>query len=145
MLTDLPLDLMIKYKLSIILFIAICLCRCRPSSSEDVETSKKVGVYLRAAGVIPADSDANKTYIGKIAYVAPGIYNSPHFIFYEITSPEEINKLENAAKKALVEIPEVNKITLHFMEKQVVHKYGNGAMSRNNRKEKEIKKIVLKK
>jgi hypothetical protein len=129
-----------KFKI-LILLISLCLFGC-VSSSEDYETAKKVGVYLKATGVIPDTREADRTGVGKIYYVGPGVNNSPHFTFYEVTSPEEIVKLENAAKNALSEIPEANKITLHFMEKQVFHKSVNGGRSRG--KEKKVKKIVIK-
>lgn len=113
------------------------------STYEDSETAKKVGKYLNGTGVVPKDfRKADKTHSGKIVYIGPGVNNSPHFTFYEVTSPDDIKKLRLAAEEALKNIPETNKITLHFMEKQVFHESTNGGGYRG--KEKEIKKIVVK-
>ncbi|MBI5556672.1 MAG: hypothetical protein HY885_03470 [Deltaproteobacteria bacterium] len=124
--------------LLIITFLSGCI-----SSYEDSETAKKVGQCLNETGVVPKDTrEADRTHFGKIVYVGPGVNNSPHFTFYEVTSPEDIQKLKHAAEEALLSIPEANKITLHFMEKQVFHETGNGGGFRG--KEKEIEKIVVK-
>ena len=115
------------------------------SSAEDFEIAHKVAKYLDATGVVPRD-DARKTYTthsGKMVYVGPGINGSPHFTYYEITSPDDMRKLEIAAQEALVGVPEVKKITLHFMEKEVFHQSPSGARSRGH--EKEINRIVIKK
>ena len=124
-----------------ILLILACLCGC-VSSYEDSETAGKVGKYLNETGVVPKDtSEADRTHSGKIVYVGPGVNNSPHYTYYEVTSPEDIQKLKRAAEEALVNIPEANKITLHFMEKQVFHGSGGGGGYRG--KEKEIETIVV--
>jgi len=128
--------------ISILLFL-VCISGCA-SSAEDYETARKVGKYLRETGVIPYDTrEADRTHVGKIVYVGPGINNSPHFTFYEVTSPNDWQKLKKAAEVALENIPEANKITLHFKEKQVFHQSKGGGGMRG--REKEIKTIVVKK
>lgn len=112
------------------------------SSAEDSELAAKVGTYLDATGVIPKDTrEAYKTHSGKIVYVGPGVNGSPHFTYYEVTNPEEMLKLKSAAEAALKELPNVRKITLHFMEKEVIHQHANGSSSRG--RENEIETIVV--
>jgi hypothetical protein len=113
------------------------------SSAQDSERAARVGRYLDAAGVIPIEEarDADKTHSGKIVYVGPGINGSPHFTYYEVTSPEDMQKLKVAAEDALRHIPDVNRITLHFMEKQVIHQSQGGGLSRG--REKEINTVVV--
>ena len=112
------------------------------SSAEDSELAAKVGTYLAATGVIPQDTrEAYKSHSGKIVYVGPGINGSPHFTYYEVTSPEEMRKLKIAAETALRELPNVQKITLHFMEKEVVRQHADGSSSRGHKKE--IETIVV--
>lgn len=121
--------------------IALFLAGCMPSA-EDSEIARKVGKYLDAVGVIPEDtSTAYKTHVGKIVYVGPGTKGRPHFTYYEVTSPEDIKKLKAAAEIAIKEVPEVNKIYLHFMEKEVFHSSGNGGGYRG--REKEIERVVV--
>jgi len=124
-----------------ILLILACLCGC-VSSGVDYETAKKVGKYLNATGVVPKDTRvAYKTHVGKIVYVGPGVNRSPHFVYYEVTSPEDMQRLKRAAEEALVNIPEANKITLHFKEREVWHESGGGGGYRG--REKEIETIVV--
>ncbi|MHB8988087.1 MAG: hypothetical protein ACYC6S_04820 [Desulfobulbia bacterium] len=123
--------------LSILAFLFGCV-----SSSEDLETAKNVAKYLNTTGVIPENtSEAYKTHSGKIVYVGPGIHNSPHFTYYEVTSRDDMQKLKRAAEEALEKIPKANKITLHFVEKEVWHESGGGGGYRG--KEKEIETIVV--
>lgn len=126
------------------LYIPICaalLVGC-VSSAEDSELAAKVGTYLNATGVIPQDTgDAYKTHSGKIVYVGPGVNGSPHFTYYEVTNPDEMQKLKSAAETALKELPNVQKITLHFMEKEVVRQHSDGSSSRG--RENEIETIVV--
>jgi hypothetical protein len=99
---------------------------------------------LDAAGVIPQDArDDYNTHSGKIVYVGPGVNGSPHFTYYEVTNPDEMQKLKSAAEIALKELPNVQKITLHFMEKEVILQHANGSSSRG--RENEIKTIVVRK
>lgn len=123
--------------LSILAFLFGCV-----SSYEDSETAKKVGQYLNATGVVPKDTrETYRTHVGKIVYVGPGVNGSPHFVYYEVTSPEDMQKLKRAAEEALVNIPEANKITLHFKEREVWHESGGGGGHRG--KEREIETIVV--
>ena len=126
------------------LYISLCvalLFGC-VSSAEDSELAARVGRYLDAAGVIPQDTrDAYHTHSGKIVYVGPGVNGSPHFTYYEVTNPDEMQKLKSAAEIALKELPNVQKITLHFMEKEVIRQRADGSSSR--RRENEIETIVV--
>ena len=123
--------------LLVLVFLASCV-----SSHQDFETAKKVGEYLDATGIIPENTGAaDKTHSGKIVYVAPGVHRGPHFTYYEVTARGDILKLKRAAEEALEKVPEVNNITLHFMEKQVWHELANGGGYRG--KEKEIETIVV--
>jgi hypothetical protein len=119
------------------LFLSACV-----SSGEDYAVAAAVVKYLDATGVIPsANREADRTHSGKIVYFAPGINGSPHFTYYEVTDPADMQKLKTAAETALKEVPAARKVTLHFMEKQVLHLSANGAGYRGH--EKEIKKIVV--
>jgi hypothetical protein len=113
------------------------------SSAEDYATAKEIGKFLDATGVVPRDiREADRTHKGKIVYFAPGRNGEPHFTFYEVTDPGDMEKLRNAAEQALGEVPAARKISLHFMEKQVFHESGNGGGYRG--RENEIKTIVVK-
>ncbi|MDP1653429.1 MAG: hypothetical protein Q8L56_11985 [Rhodocyclaceae bacterium] len=112
------------------------------SSYEDSELASKVGRFLGATEVVPLDArEADKSGSGRIVYVGPGTNGSPHFTYYEVTTLEDMQKLKRAAEKALEQIPEAKKITLHFMEKQVVHRSPDGSSYRG--REKEIETIVV--
>ena len=112
------------------------------SSAEDSELAAEVGTYLNATGIIPQDTrDAYNRHSGKIVYVGPGVNGSPHFTYYEVTSPEEMRQLEIAAEAALKKLPNVRKITLHFMEKEVIRQHADGSSSRG--RENEIATIVV--
>jgi hypothetical protein len=126
---------------SLFVAIALFLSGCG-ENAVDNEISRKVGKYLDATGVVPDDtSTAYKSHVGKIVYVGPGTKGRPHFTYYEVTSPEDIQKLKAAAEMAIKEIPEANKIYLHFMEKEVFHSSGNGGGYRG--REKEIQTVVV--
>jgi hypothetical protein len=117
------------------------LAACVPSG-EDYAVASAVGKYLDATGVVPADTrDADRTHKGKIVYFAPGTNGAPHFTYYEITDPADMQKLKRAAEKALKEVPKAHKVTLHFMEKQVFRQSADGSGSRGH--EREIEKIVV--
>jgi hypothetical protein len=112
------------------------------SSGEDYQLAAEVGKQLGATGVVPLDTQgADKTHSGKIVYVGPGVNGSPHFTYYEVTDPKDMQKLKAAAEVAAKEIPAVRKITLHFMEKQVFHQQLDGSGYRG--REKEIETIVV--
>lgn len=126
----------------LVFFFVLTLSAC-VSSGEDREVASKVGKYLDTAAVVPLNARlVDRTHSGKIVYVAPGINGSPHFTYYEVTSKDEMERLKKAAKRALQNIPQAKKITLHFMEKQVIHKSADGWSWRGN--EKEIETIVVK-
>jgi len=117
------------------------LAACAPSG-KDHAVAAEVGRHLRETGVVPVDTtEADRTHNGKIVYFAPGRNGAPHFIYYEITDPADMQKLRKAAETALKEVPTARKITLHFMEKQVFHQSPNGSGSRG--REKEIVTIVV--
>lgn len=119
------------------LFLSACV-----SSGEDYALAATVVKYLDATGVTPsANREADRTHSGKIVYFAPGINGSPHFTYYEVTDPADMQKLKTAAETALKEVPAARKITLHFMEKQVLHLSANGSGYRGH--EREIKKIEV--
>ena len=124
-----------------ILLISTIVLGCE--SAESTETARKVGAYLNATGVIPPDNkDAYTTHVGKIVYVGPGINGYPHFTYYEVTAEADMEKLELAAEESLKHVPEAKKITLHFMEKQVLQQLSGGGVRRGS--EKEIRKIFVK-
>lgn len=126
----------------LLMFFVFTLSSC-VSSGEDRELASKVGKYLNTAMVVPLDYRlADKTHSGKIVYVSPGINGSPHFRYYEVTAKDEMQRLKKAAENALKHIPEAKKITLHFMEKQVIHQTEDSLISRG--REHEIETIVVK-
>lgn len=130
-------------RLFIVALMSLLLAAC-VSSEEDYAIAAAVGKYLDATGVVSLDNrEADRTRSGKIVYFAPGINGSPHFTYYEVTDPADMEKLKKAAEMALREVPSAQKITLHFMEKQVFHQSANGSGYRGH--EREIKKIVVKK
>ena len=55
---------------------------------------------------------------GKIYYVNPRSKGNPLFVFYEISSKEDILQIEHLARKALAEVPGVQSISLRFYEAQ---------------------------
>lgn len=123
-------------------FLIVGLLAACVSSGEDYAVAAAVGKHLDATGVVPADTrEADKTHKGKIVYFAPGRNGAPHFTYYEITDPADMQKLKRAAEIALNEVPTARKITLHFMEKQVIHQSANGSGSRGH--EREIETIVV--
>jgi hypothetical protein len=123
-------------------FLAIGLLAACVSSGEDYAVAAAVGKHLNATGVVPTDTrEADRTHKGKIVYFAPGSNGAPHFTYYEITDPADIQKLKAAAEIALTKVPKARKITLHFMEKQVFRQSADGSGSRGH--ETEIEKIVL--
>ena len=123
-------------------FLIVGLLAACVSSGEDYAIAAAVGKYLNATGVVPADTgDADRTHKGKIVYFAPGRNGAPHFTYYEITDPNDMQKLKKAAETALKEVPAVRKITLHFMEKQVFNQSANGSGSRG--RERELETIVV--
>jgi len=133
-----------KHKLlAITAFLTVGLLSACVPSGEDYEVAAAVAKYLDATGVVPADTrEADKTHKGKTVYFAPGIQGAPHFTYYEITTPADMQKLRLAAEAALKNVPKANKITLHFMEKEVFHQSSpNGGGSRGS--ETEIEKIVI--
>ena len=129
------------FRVFVALLIVGLLAAC-VSSGEDYAVAAAVGKYLDATGVVPTDTrEADRTHKGKIVYFGPGRNGSPHFTYYEITDPDDMQKLKGAAEIALQEVPTARKITLHFMEKQVFHQSANGSGSRG--REREIKTIVV--
>jgi hypothetical protein len=125
------------FALLIVGLLAACV-----SSGEDYAVAAAVGKYLDATGVVPADTrEADRTHKGKIVYFGPGRNGSPHFTYYEITDPDDMQKLKRAAEIALKEVPTARKITLHFLEKQVFHQLANGSGSRG--REREVETIVV--
>ncbi len=120
-----------------LVFLAACV-----SSGEGYAVAEAVQKYLSATGVVPVDTrEAGRTHKGKIVYFAPGRNGSPHFTYYEITEPADMEKLRRAAETALKEVPAARKITMRFMEKQVFHQSAGGAGYRG--REREIETIVV--
>ena len=68
-----------------------------------------------------------KTHKGKIYYSAPGCI--PHYIFYEITKPDDVRRIEIIARAALKNVP-IDTIELTFYEKQNFSENAQGGGSR---------------
>ena len=109
------------------------------SSGEDYQIAEKVGDYLDAADVIPDDTrEANAGRAGRIVYVGPGRNGNPHFTYYEVTPPQDIARVESAARLAVDRVPGAKSVTLHFVERQVFH---GGVRGHEN----EVRRIVVRK
>ena len=117
-----------------IILLAIFIVSCAVPGVNEMKAAKEVVKYFEGTGVISKERNRSIT---KKVYISPNTNYRPHFTFYEVTSETEVEKIEEAAKKAMSEITIINKITLHFRVKENFYWFGiRGG-------EKEFKKVVL--
>ncbi len=81
------------------------------------------------------------TYKGKIYYDAPGVNGTPTMIFYEITNAEDMEQIEELARKALIAVPAAKSITLTFYAAQNMHRNPTGGAVRGE--EQVLKKVTV--
>ena len=106
-------------------------CATHIPAGPDHEIATQVGRYIaNGYGKFDDRTVVERTGKGKIYYVSPGSEQSPTVIFYEVTTPEDISKIQELADEALQAVPNARVIYLQFHDKQNLTFSPNGGASR---------------
>ena len=132
-----------KILLSIIftIFLLLFFIAANVPSGKNMDEVSYVGNYVKEKyGKFEERNKVEKNHTGKTYYTRPSFF-TPTIIFYEITSHNEINKIEILTKEAL-QTAKIKKVKLEFYEKQnFTYSSGGTMFSREN--ENLIKKVII--
>lgn len=132
-----------KILLGIILIIILTLFFIASSvpSGQDADEIQYIGNYIeKKYEKFSNRNEVEKKHTGKTYYVGPSPY-TPTIIFYEITTTNEINKIEIFTKEAL-QTSKIDKVKLEFFEKQNFI-YSSGGTMFSRKDEKLIKETTI--
>lgn len=95
-------------------------------STDDAQTADRVGKAIsQHYGHFPDRALVEKQGHGQIYYSHPGAFARPRVDLYEVTSPQDITLIEQAARQALDET-HAHSVTLRFFEKENITLFASG-------------------
>ena len=122
--------------------LAIGYCSTHIPAGPDIEAANAVGQFISDGyGKFADRQQVNKTDKGKTYYVDPKSNRNTTLDFYEIETAEDIARIEELARGALVAVPSANSITLRFYRAQNMHRSPGGGGSRGS--EQLLKKVAI--
>ena len=122
--------------------LAVGYCSTHIPAGPDVESANAVGHFISDGyGKFEDRQQLNKTDKGKTYYVGPESNRNTTLDFYEIETAEDMARIEELARGALVAVPSANSITLKFYRVQNMPRSPGGGGSRGS--EQLLKKVTI--